>query len=264
MLCTTGQNVDWGRVTEAAPQAPVSESWPARQGGSLPLRNRDWQPHVDREDKTDATWRCRPPQKSESGEPRADPEAGPSPGEAAAAESSTSPRPTPLAFAARDPALVAAVVPPPVEDGLGDEVGVGRHGGVVGAVDAGFGHGLELCADVPGVLERHVLAACNLEQLSDFCDVEVPVVVGVDLLDQRDDVPDVLTCSLYRNSSRAMSPREISPVPFLSTCSQAHMIWMGSWSFSSMSIDLSLFTKSDSSIIIFPDVRSASANNLDL
>ncbi len=63
----------------------------------------------------------------------------------------------------RNPVLVAAVVPPPVEDGLGDEVGVGGHSGTVGAVNAGVGHGLELSVDVLSVFERHVLAACKLQ-----------------------------------------------------------------------------------------------------
>ncbi len=58
--------------------------------------------------------------------------------------------------------LIAAVVPPPFEDGLGDEVGVGRHGRVVGAVDAGVGHGLELSADILCVLQRYVMTTSKL------------------------------------------------------------------------------------------------------
>ncbi len=48
--------------------------------------------------------------------------------------------------------LVAAKVPPPV--GLG----------VVGAVDTGVGHVLELRADILGVLERYALGAGKLRR----------------------------------------------------------------------------------------------------
>jgi hypothetical protein len=140
--------------------------------------------------------------------------------------------------------LVAAIVPPPVEDGLRDEVGIGRHFGVEGAVDACVGHGLKLRADILGVPERHVLATCKLRR---GCQAMASVwsFIGANqTIFQKSQTmssspisvtsrsiswlvsaclismtmsPDVKTCSLYRNSSRAMSPRVITPVPFLST-----------------------------------------------
>lgn len=62
----------------------------------------------------------------------------------------------------RDAVLIASMVPPPVEDGLGHQVGVCGHGGVVGAVDVGVGHGLEASTDVLGVLKRHAVPARQL------------------------------------------------------------------------------------------------------
>ena len=52
-------------------------------------------------------------------------------------------------------AVFPAVVlldPPPVEDGLGDEEGVGGHGGVVAAVRGAPGHGLQSRHDAAGIL----------------------------------------------------------------------------------------------------------------
>ena len=68
-------------------------------------------------------------------------------------------------------ALVSAEMPPPVENGLGDQVGIRGHGDVVGAVHVGVGHGLEPRADVLRVLQGHVASAGELQIRASRCQV---------------------------------------------------------------------------------------------
>ena len=68
-------------------------------------------------------------------------------------------------------ALVSAEMPPPVENGLRDEVGIRGHGDVVGAVHVGVGHGLEPRADVLRVLQGHVASAGELQIRASRCQV---------------------------------------------------------------------------------------------
>ena len=64
----------------------------------------------------------------------------------------------------RDAEPVVAAIPPPFENGFGDEGGVGGHGRVVPAVRGGGGDGLKPLADEPSVLQGNVPAACELRR----------------------------------------------------------------------------------------------------